>query len=259
MTLSSAYISLGDRHDEPKPQHAVELELLAEGESPRPQVERFIQAMFKRAYQARISHFLPYLLSMREEGRVVAALGIRPALQTALFLEAYLDKPVENVLAEKAGHPIDRNRLVEVGNLASGHGGGARALIITLTAYLKGAGYEWVAFTATPKVRNNFARLGIELIPLARADGERLGSARDDWGSYYDQAPVVVAANVAAGADSLRRTMAAEQLLPTVQQLWDDAFIAGRRGRLWQPPRRLSAQWPEWMLDRELNDFDFDI
>lgn len=259
MTISSAHVSLSGRHDGPPRQHTVELELLAEGESQRPQVERFIQAMFKRAYQARISHFLPYLLSMREEGRMVAALGIRPALQTDLFLETYLDKPVENVLAEKAGRPIDRSRLVEVGNLASGHGGGARALIITLTAYLKGAGYEWVVFTATPKVCNNFAKLGIELIPLARADGERLGSARGDWGSYYDQGPMVVAASVTAGADNLCRAMSAERLFPSAHQLWDDACNAGRRGCLWQPPRKLSTQWPEWILNSDLSSGDFDI
>ncbi|ALP52477.1 hypothetical protein Tel_04560 [Candidatus Tenderia electrophaga] len=259
MTISSAHISLSDRHDGVARQHAVELELLAAGEAPRGEVERFIQTVFKRAYGARISTFLPYLLSMREEDRVVAALGIRPASLSKLFLETYLDRPLENLLAAKTGRPIDRSRLVEVGNLASGHGGGARALIITLTAYLKGAGYAWVAFTATPQVRNNFAKLGIDLMPLARADGRRLGAAVNDWGSYYAQDPVVVAANVAAGGASLRRAMSAEQLFPTAQRLWDDAVNAGRRGCLWQPPRRLSAQWPEWMLDSDIHSYDFDI
>jgi len=259
MTISCAQISPTDRDNDANRQHDVELELIAPGEAPRSAVERFIHVVFKRAYKARVSHFLPYLLSMREEGRLVAALGMRPAAEERLFLETYLDAPVENTLAQQLNRPVDRSGIVEVGNLASGHGGCARALIITLTAYLKGAGYEWVVFTTTPKVRNNFAKLGIGLISLAQADGERLGEDRSNWGNYYDQNPVVVAANVAAGAATLCQAMTAEKLFPTAQQLWDDALSAGRRGRLWQPPRRLSAHWPEWMLEDDGQDYGFNI
>lgn len=259
MTKNSTDITLEHRHEALLHHYSVELELLAEGETPRHEVERFIQVIFNRAYRARITHFLPYLLSMREEGRVAAALGMRPAKETELFLENYLDRPVENVLAEKVGRPIDRTRLVEVGNLASGHGGGARALIVTLTAYLKGAGYEWVVFTATPRVRNNFAKLGIALEALSPADPHRLGEARHDWGNYYDQAPVVVAGDIAAGAATLRRALNAKQLFPTAEQLWHDAFQAGRCGRLWQPPRKLAARLPVWMREDEAQDEGFKL
>ena len=259
MTISNASVALADHAQGPQRQHKIELELLGEAETARSTVERFIQVVFKRAYGARLHHFLPYLLCMREEGSLLAALGIRPAAGSELFLETYLDTVVEQCLAARSGHPIDRSRLVEVGNLASAHGGGARALIITLTAYLQGAGYEWAVFTATPKVRNNFAKLGIELIHLAPADGQRLGPDLADWGSYYDQAPLVVAANVAASAERLRRAMAAQQLFTTAQPLWHDAYHAGRQGCLWQPPRRLAAQWPQWMLDGQPNGLDFSI
>jgi hypothetical protein len=83
---------------------------------------------------------------MGQDGKVLAALGLRSAKDETLFLESYLDKPIENILAEKASRPIDRNRIIEIGSLASSHGGGARALIITLTAYLSGA--SWAVFTA---------------------------------------------------------------------------------------------------------------
>lgn len=253
MTVGNSHLSLDSLFGR---QH-IELELLAEGQPSRSDVERFIQLVFKRSCNAHISHFLPYLLSMREEGRLTAALGLRQAKKASLFLEAYLDRPVENALAARIGRPIDRSRLVEVGNLAAGHGGGARALIITLTAYLKGAGYEWVVFTATRRVRNNFANLEITLIELAQADPQRLGPERHDWGSYYDQYPVVVAGNIAEGANNLLCII--DRYFPAAQQLWEQAFNAGRGGRLWQPPRKLAAQWPEWMLKAEGIDPEFKL
>jgi len=254
MTISNANVPLLTQHE--ATHHAVDINLVSEGEHKRHDIERFIKRVFRLAYGARVKHFLPYLLSMRQNDRMLAALGIRPAAEGELFLETYLDTPVENTLAAQFKRPIDRNRIVEVGNLSSAHGGGARALIIALTAYLSGAGYEWAVFTATPKVRNSFAKLGIELVPLAEADKRRLGDAQHSWGSYYEQQPTVVVANVAQGARMIRAIMEAEQLFPTAQQLWDDAISAGRQGCLWQPPRSLSAQWPEWALE---DDFDFSV
>lgn len=260
MSISTAHLPLAYHSNDASQQCAVDIQLVAENEPRRSDIEHFIQVVFKRAYGAKIHHFLPYLLSMQQDDKLVAALGIRPAKEQRLFLETYLDAPIENTLAEKTRCPIDRSRIVEVGNLASVHGGGARALIITLTAYLKGAGYEWAVFTATPKVRNNFARLGIQLIPLINADKTRLGAAQHDWGSYYEQEPIVVATSVNGSSDVLTQAMLAQQLFPTAQQLWNDAHRAGRQGCLWQPPRTLAASWPQWMLDNDTaHDFDFDI
>jgi len=79
---------------------------------------------------------------MRQDGKILAALGLRSAADAPLFLETYLDKSIENSIAEKIARLINRSHIIEVGSLASAHGGGARALIITLTAYLIGASYE---------------------------------------------------------------------------------------------------------------------
>ncbi len=257
MAISNACVPLAvPQRPAATDQQAVDIELVAQGEARRAEIERFIHIVFKRAFGARVSHFLPYLLSMRQNGKLLAALGIRPAAERPLFLENYLDKPVENTLAERVARPLERGRIVEVGNLASVCGGGARALIITLTAYLKGAGYEWVVFTATPQVRNHFAKLGIELIPLVPADKACLGEAQRDWGTYYERGPVVVAGGVDQGAKALAGSLGEHCLFPTARQLWDDAHRAGRLGHLWQPPRTLAASWPEWMLDSVRGDHD---
>ena len=87
-------------------------------------------------------------------------------------LEQYLEQPIEKVLSVKINYEaseISRNTIVEVGNLAAHHAGGTRWLIIALTAYLQGAGYDWVAFTSVPSLRNSFRKLGLKLFSLGPA------------------------------------------------------------------------------------------
>ncbi|MCF6323153.1 MAG: thermostable hemolysin [Gammaproteobacteria bacterium] len=236
MTISTTRATLTDReNNHTASQHDVEISLISKHEAPRKEIERFIQCLFRRAYGARINHFPPHLLSIHQGGKILAASGMRSAMDATLFLETYLDRPIENIIAKKTSRPIDRNRIIEVCSLASSHAGGARALIITLTAYLSGASYEWAVFTATPRVRNNFTKLGIELIPLALADQNRLGDSKQEWGSYYEQSPMVVACDVRQGCLAVLKALESEGLFPTAHQLWNDAIEAGHPGCLWQP------------------------
>ena len=117
---------------------------------------------------------MPILLGLRDHsGEYVAALGMRHAENTPLFLEHYLDQPVEevlsNILRAEPGE-ISRRSIVEIGNLAAEHAGGSRWLIVALTAYLQGAGYDWVVFTGVQSLRNSFRKLGLKLFPLAQAE-----------------------------------------------------------------------------------------
>jgi hypothetical protein len=165
---------------------------------------------------------------MERNHQISAALGIRPAANgTPLFLEHYLDAPIENTLATKLQRPISRDSIVEVGNLAAEPPGSARYLFIALTAYLWGAGYEWTVFTAVPRVINSFARLGIPLQPLVEATIDRLPATRDNWGNYYDQRPQVVICHVAEAASAIRNLL---ELRPqgSLVQLWQAALRAGR-------------------------------
>ena len=56
--------------------------------------------------------------------------------------------------------------------------------------------YEWVVFTATRELIGIFRKLGLSLLELAPADPGRLPEPADDWGSYYDSEPIVVAGRV---------------------------------------------------------------
>lgn len=165
--------------------------------SPRRQAaEAFVRKAFKTRYQAEVSSFAPNLMLLEQGERTVAVTGWRCAGDDQLFLECYLDSPVEAAVARLAGHPVQRERIVEVGNLAADKAGGSVDVILTLARHLKQLGYEWVVFTATRELIGIFRKLGLPLLALAPADPARLIEPVDDWGSYYASAPIVVAGRI---------------------------------------------------------------
>ncbi len=176
------------------------------GMGERPEIEAFIRNGFDRAYRARITRFMPRLMALRRDSGLAAACGLRSAAAEPLFLEVYLDRPIEDALAAASGHPLSRNSIIEVGNLVVARAGEARRLIIHLTNHLAAAGADWVVFTAVPALRNSFTRLGIPLLLLAAADSTRLdAAARADWGDYYADGPMVTAVNVGAAFNAVRK------------------------------------------------------
>jgi len=201
--------------------------------SDRHDVEKFIHRVFSRAYDADLNHYLPRLMSLRNSNnRVIAALGMREASSGPLFLETYLDSPVEHVISRLGGTLTTRRQIMEVGNLASMHRGGLRNLIIALTSYLRGAGSEWVVFTAVPAVRNAFEALDLPLYTLAVADKSRLDEKEQvKWGRYYETGPVVVAGRVEDGYRRIRELIDLEKAMSLSCYLWQYAFNAGCKQR----------------------------
>jgi hypothetical protein len=165
----------------------------------RTQVEEFIRLGFKTAYAARLGHLMPELMVLRHRSTIAAACGLRAAAADRLFLEMYLDAPVDAVLGAVSDPSVTRIDIIEVGNLVIARPGYARRLIVHLAACLYARGCRWVVFSAVPALRNGFQRIGIPLVTLARADADRLSAEeRGRWGTYYDHSPVVTAVNVAA-------------------------------------------------------------
>ena len=162
--------------------------------SPRRQeAEDFIRDVFHRHHEAHVRSFAPNLLLLEQQERVIAAVGWRGADQESLFLERYLDEPVELLMERLTGQVFSRERVVEVGHLASEKAGGSVQVIVSLARHLAREGYEWVVFTATRELVRIFTKLGLPLLALAKADPARLGAHAGDWGRYYEAQPVVVA------------------------------------------------------------------
>ena len=159
----------------------------------RHRLERFIQRAFARHHGASVNAFMPTLLALEgRRGRVCGVVGFRKAAAESLFLERYLDRPVESVLAEHAGEPIARSQIVEVGNLASLSCRAACQLVAALPRILLAEGNDWIVFTATTDVRGMLAKFRAPVIELTRATPDRLDEP-DEWGRYYDNDPRVLA------------------------------------------------------------------
>jgi hypothetical protein len=158
----------------------------------RAELEAFIVNGYAREHGATLSHFQPRLFGLWQGSTLQAALGIRHAGRDTLFLERYLDAPIEQCLAEVLDHTVSRDHVVEVGSLTTLRRGLLRPLIVTLIETLVDEGMQWLTFTATTQVRNAFRRLGLEASPLIEADPTRLGQESADWGRYYTNAPIVM-------------------------------------------------------------------
>jgi len=166
----------------------------------RAEVETFIRERFASSFHAQVDAFMPRLFSLRNQAdEICVAFGLRSAT-CSLFLEQYLDLPIEREIAARWGHAVQRRSIVEVGQFCGTHSGVARSMIGLLTQHLHGEDFEWVAFTGTAPLRNAFSRMGLSPIDIRAADAARLPAAeRAGWGSYYENAPRVLAGHVGQG------------------------------------------------------------
>lgn len=171
----------------------------------RGQLEAFVHNRFADTYGANIRHYMPQLLGIRQNGALQAVVGLRPASANPLFLEQYLDLPACTQIRLRSGMPLQREHMVEVGNLAALAPGAARVLIIALTHYLAAHGFTWVVFTGTAMLLNSFQRLALSPIDLGVADPARLGERQVEWGNYYATQPRVMAGYIPEGLAQLKQ------------------------------------------------------
>ena len=163
----------------------------------RRRVERFIEHTFHRTYGAKIDKHYPTLMSVHdEEDNILAAVGFRFAKDEPLFLEQYLDGPIEQRLQEHSHKPVAREVIAEVGNLASLGQGASIFLFAALNAYLAQHGIQIDTFTATDSLHRHFTKLGMNAVELGKANQEKLPDFGFSWGTYYKETPRVVAGSV---------------------------------------------------------------
>lgn len=192
------YLSSRDHADSSSPSGvsvvpAAELTVHGRHDPRRGAVEDFIRDVYARHYGARVLHFTPALVGLREHGELLAAAGYRNAADGALFLEGYLPAPVDALLAGHTGARPPRARIAEVGHLAARRSGEGRRLIRLLAPHLAAQGFEWVVGTVTQELRRMLLRLGIAPLTLGVADPAALGDEAAHWGSYYAHQPLVLA------------------------------------------------------------------
>jgi len=161
----------------------------------RHEIEQFVHDVFAKTYGADVQHFMPNLVSLRDdEGELVAAFGLRKADESPLFLEQYLDAPVETVFSRRFNRDITRAQITEIGNLAVSNPRNAGVLIANVIQHSLDMGIEWGVATAHHSLQNGLVKAGRDVYALQAADPARLDPAEfASWGSYYNNSPQVVA------------------------------------------------------------------
>ncbi len=171
----------------------------------RHEVEHYIGARFQRVYGAQINHFLPQLITLTGASTFCAAVGLASASNGKLFAETYLSVSIEQLIAEAKGMPVDRDQILEIGNLVSTWKGSGLLLFVFLSELIERLGYRWVVFTATRHVERLLARLHYAPVVLADADPACLPDGGASWGSYYQRQPRVMFGEVRPAVMAARK------------------------------------------------------
>lgn len=158
----------------------------------RGRAEALIRDVYRERYGAEIPGWMPFLAARPGREGMQAAAGFRPGNEQ-LYLENYLDRPVEAAIANHIGRTPRRDTIVEVGHLASRRSGAGALLLLDLADHLHRSGFDWLVNTATTDTRRLILGLRAAPLALAAADPTRLPDGGRAWGRYYDDQPVVLA------------------------------------------------------------------
>lgn len=166
----------------------------------------FIREKYRETYNAHLVECMPWLLNLFDaQGELRAACGIRRATAGPLYLEQYLDRPAEELLSQHFHSDISRSSLVEVGNFAAIDGPSAQVMFAAVCLLLNRYHFSHVVFTGTHKIRHIFSRLRLTPVMLTDAQPERLSDNPEQWGTYYQYQPQVMAGELAEGLTALRQ------------------------------------------------------
>lgn len=180
----------------------------------------FIQDIYQKHYKAKIKVTYPSIMAILDKNNnILSAVGIRVADSQKLFLEQYLDDEIEDILCDKYKKIITRNQIVEIGSLASSGNGMSKFLFVALAAYLRKKGYLYTVMTGTYNLRNSFKKLNLKPIIICEADENKLINKSDDWGSYYNTKPKVMAGNIDSGFKTLKTILGAS-ITPSITKLY---------------------------------------
>lgn len=163
----------------------------------RGRVESYIHQRYQQRFGATLKEWLPTLVSVQENGEILAAAGYRGA-DDPLFLERYLAAPIEQYLRDQNA-PVARRLIVEAGQFAAARAGGGRVLVPMLARHLHQQGFHWAVSTLTSELHHLFARMGLAHQAISVATSDHLNEQeRRDWGDYYAHAPHVFAGRLHA-------------------------------------------------------------
>lgn len=183
--------------------YAFDIDFYANSDVGRRDAKKFIEEGFLKTYGAQISVSTPWILAINN-GKFKAALGIRSAINP-LFIEQYIDQSIETILEQKYIH-ASRSEIAEIGNLYSNAQKFTLPLFLTAAVSLFCNNYKYMVFAGTQHVLDVINRTGIEHTFIASADQAKLQKSENNWGSYYDTNPSVVAISLSSVVEMIGKS-----------------------------------------------------
>ena len=162
----------------------------------------YVRQRYHEAFGAALTPSFSHWMDRGEDGMAGAALGYRRAGDEPLFLERYLDEPIEALVSSALSRDILRSRIVEIGNFAAGN---ALAMLDLWGAAANdlGSASEVAVATLTATLRSMFARIGVPIVVLVPACAQRVGEDPGAWGKYYELDPQVCAGVISQGQQAI--------------------------------------------------------
>ena len=171
----------------------------------RASVESYIHDKYQERYTADVQHFLPYLLNLTCNDNLCATVGIRAAESEPLYLEKYLHNSVEQEIGMRFKTAIERESIIEIGDLVLTSRARSQLLFVFLTNFLYRIDREWIVFIATREVENLLVKMNFTLVNLVDVSEKMLVDENDQWGSYYNELPRVVFCHIPSTISILKQ------------------------------------------------------
>ncbi|MBE0370567.1 thermostable hemolysin [Pseudoalteromonas aurantia] len=187
------------------------------GQRGRTELEEAVRIGFSHAFQAMVYEFYP-LLSQLKLPQGQCTLGLRFASNSELFIEQYLDAPIENYLPQAES----RRTIAELGNLHSTYRRATVSHFIVVTMALLSSQVRFLAFTGTEQVRQLMSSLEIPICELSKAEPRRVTTAHH-YGRYYQANPKACVVDLTAAMKVINRnhlfTQIVNQFHPHIEHL----------------------------------------
>lgn len=158
----------------------------------RSALEARIRSGFGTHFEACVAGFMPRFAYYEHSSGGTGVIGVRGASEEPLYLENYLERPIEDQISRVVDSQVSRDRIAEVGQFVVDERGIVTSFFRDLVPFLADQGYEWVCFTGTNRIRAILKRAGLEGLPIAAADQELVANTPDSWGTYYEHDPIVI-------------------------------------------------------------------
>lgn len=174
--------------------------LIVEGDSQYEQVCQFARQAYEKRLSCELEHYYPAYLVYGNSQEIYAVVGMRCAIDEPLFIEHYLDKPIEQLLD---GGRTDRADIVELGCFAANDTRSAFHLMAGSAAYLQSKGFGYVVCAANRSIQRCLSKLNIPVDILGNVDPSRVPGGADAWGNYYEGDPRIMAGSIHAGCEAI--------------------------------------------------------